>query len=594
MASRRFKAIWTLTVTVAVLSLTCQQASAVEPDATLTLSKSIAFPQAVDIDGDTVVATNGGYSSMPKEAYVFVKPEGGWADMNETVLLVPDATDRADELFGWSAAIDGDTIVLGAPRGWHKHQGVAYVYVKPAGGWQANGPHRPTVILTHTPDYESGAESFGSTVAISGDTIVVGCPGAHGGLGALYVFDKPTGGWTSATGYLEPKAKLMASDQVYYIGLGGGNRIGGVRQSLAIDGDTVVAGGSAQYDPWTGETAASAYVFQRPAAGWTSTYQTARLTYADGVPNRVGHAVAIDGDTVAVGTWNEDTWGAASVFVRPAGGWSDVTEAAVLDRGAGKEFGYALLVEGDTIVVGAPGKTIPASASVFFFDEPDAGWSGVATTDEPPLQDPEGADYSSFGTFLASDGRTLVVGAHWPTYRLYVYGSALNQAPVPAAEFLTRVIIGESVRFDGRGSTDADGSITQYVWDFGDGQSASGEVVQHAYASTGTFSVALTVTDDRGASASIGDLPITVVTVSTAIQDLLDLVSGYDLSKGVGGSLARILTDAKSLAEKGNDTAAADKLTTFIKKVELERGDELTNKQADALVGLANRVLSVL
>jgi len=57
--------------------------------------------------------------------------------------------------------------------------------------------------------------------------------------------------------------------------------------------------------------------------------------------------------------------------------------------------------------------------------------------------------------------------------------------------------------FDAAGSADRDGTLTGYAWDFGDGASAAGEQVQHAYTWAGTYVVALTVTDDEGATATI-------------------------------------------------------------------------------------------
>ncbi|WP_129338871.1 LamG-like jellyroll fold domain-containing protein [Cellulomonas endophytica] len=71
----------------------------------------------------------------------------------------------------------------------------------------------------------------------------------------------------------------------------------------------------------------------------------------------------------------------------------------------------------------------------------------------------------------------------------------------PLASF-TASTSGLTASVDGGGSTDPDGSVTAWAWDFGDGATASGRTASHAYATAGTRAVTLTVTDDRGATAS--------------------------------------------------------------------------------------------
>jgi len=71
--------------------------------------------------------------------------------------------------------------------------------------------------------------------------------------------------------------------------------------------------------------------------------------------------------------------------------------------------------------------------------------------------------------------------------------------------------LGETVQFDASGSTDTDGSITEYRWDFGDGSHSSDVIASHSYSDFGTFSVVLTVTDDTGAEGTAG----TTVTVAS-------------------------------------------------------------------------------
>lgn len=145
---------------------------------------------SVSISGDTVVV--GAYgdddsSSQPSSAYLFAKPEAGWDDMTETAKLA--ASDGAeDDYWGWSVSLSGDTLVVGSP--YHDDggsgSGAAYLFEKPETGW---ADMTETAKLTAS----DGAEwnLLGSSVSISGDTMVVGAPldDDNGSLsGSAYVF----------------------------------------------------------------------------------------------------------------------------------------------------------------------------------------------------------------------------------------------------------------------------------------------------------------------------------------------------------------------------------------------------------------------
>ena len=163
------------------------------------------------------------------------------------------------DFFGDSVAVTGDTVVVGARLDSLfddlVHDGSAYVFVKPAGGWAG-------VLIESAKLTASDTRGFGYSVAVSGDTVVVGSfPGSFPGPETVYVFVKPAGGWAGA---LTETAKLTASD---------GDRFDhddfGI--AVAVSGDTVVVGArSAQIrDNLLGQGAA--YVFVKPAggAGWT-------------------------------------------------------------------------------------------------------------------------------------------------------------------------------------------------------------------------------------------------------------------------------------------------------------------------------------
>ncbi len=94
---------------------------------------------------------------------------------------------------------DGDDV------GANADQGSAYVFVKPGGGWVS-----ATETAKLTASDGAASDHLGTSVAVSGDTVVVGRPStvARLGQGSAYVFVKPGGGWVSAT----ETAKLTASD----------------------------------------------------------------------------------------------------------------------------------------------------------------------------------------------------------------------------------------------------------------------------------------------------------------------------------------------------------------------------------------------
>jgi len=280
---------------------------------------------SVSMSGDTVVVGapyKDVYGNADQgAAYVFVKPDTGWADITETATLT--ASDGVtNDLFGFSVSISGDTIVVGAPDadvGGNADMGAAYVYRRPTGGW---ADMTETGKLTTSDG--TAHDLLGQSVAISGDTVVVGAHqhnvGAKADQGAAYVFVKPSSGWAVIT----ETAMLTASN-----GTAGDN----LGYSVSISGDTVVVG--AQNRDVGGNTnQGSAYVFERPLTGWVNVTETATLTASDGAADdRLGVSVSISEDTIVVGARGDDIdtnvdQGSAYVYQMPVGGWADMTETS--------------------------------------------------------------------------------------------------------------------------------------------------------------------------------------------------------------------------------------------------------------------------
>lgn len=224
-------------------------------------------------------------------------------------------------------------------------------------------------------------------------------------------------------------------------------------------------------------------------------------------------------------------------------------------------------------------------------------YSGVSFHEgsEPRLFHLEGGEWVDVTTPPVDTSTKIICGTVTSLWHFAVF-QPLNQPPMAHAGPDQRVIVGELAQLDGSGSSDPDGTIASYIWDFGDGASADGVTASHVYISAGTFTVTLTVTDSNGSTATDTAI-VTVKTTAQAIQDLAALVGSYNLQQGIANSLDAKLQnalDALNAANAGQRQDAANKLMAFLNAVEAQRGKELNNAQADALVSMAMRIVAVL
>ena len=186
-----------------------------------------------------------GINMTPGAAYVFTRPASGWSDETEAATLI--ASDgRAGDRFGSSVAISGKTVVVGSGSGALPYGNSLYVFTRPPGGWSGTLHERARLIVSGQAVGALGA------VAISADTIAVGAPqlglGGPSGRGAVYVFNKPTRGWS---GTIYPSAKLTTAHPA------GDTELG---ITLAVSGRSIFA--AAYASPYSG----SIFVFNRPRA----------------------------------------------------------------------------------------------------------------------------------------------------------------------------------------------------------------------------------------------------------------------------------------------------------------------------------------
>ena len=323
---------------------------------------SLGDSVSISADGSTIVAgadsATVGVNSLQGAAYVFTESGGGWTSETETAKLTASDGQTNDGL-GFSVAISGDgsTVLAGAPSCGCSGAGAAYVFAKPGGGW-ATGTQ--TAKLTAS-DGQDG-DQLGTSVGISydGSTIVSGAVGAgigtNLGQGAAYVFAEPGGGWADG----HEAAKLSASD-------GESNDQFGFSVAISADGSTV-AGGTPFATVNGNSSQGAAYVFAKPGGGWATGTETAKLTASDGLGGDfLGFSVTFNanGSTLIAGApfatvGVNSLQGAAYQFNRPAHGWATGTETAKLTASDGQpqdEFGGSVAISaiGSTVVAGLPG-----------------------------------------------------------------------------------------------------------------------------------------------------------------------------------------------------------------------------------------------
>ena len=216
--------------------------------------------------------------------------------------------------------------------------------------------------------------------------------------------------------------------------------------AVAISGDTVVVGANSEGSNATGvngdqtnnnaNNAGAAYVFQRVAGAWS---QQAYLKASNtGAGDGFGSRVAVSGDTVVIGAAGEDsaatgingnqadnsatTAGAAYVFHRSAGVWSQQAYLKASNTDAGDAFGISVSVAGDTVVVGASFESSQATGANGNQADNNAGGAGAAYvfqrnggswSQQAYLKASNTESLDTFGASVAVSGDTLIVSAPW-------------------------------------------------------------------------------------------------------------------------------------------------------------------------------------
>ncbi len=346
------------------------------------------FGRAVVIEGDTMVVGAPRDETQSGAVYVFTRADGVW---NQQAKLLPDDGEPGDE-FGYSVSLSGDTIVAGA---WKSDangslSGSAYVFVRSGDSW--------TLQAVLLPSDARAWHYFGFSVAVDGDTALIGAlHDRDNGLysGAAYVFERSGGVWTQ-------QAKLLPSDGSE------GDHFG---YSVVVTGSTAVVG--ARDDDDNGTSSGSVYIFTPSSGEWA---QRAKLVAADGsTGDAFGRAVALDQETgtLVIGASLDNDGGitsAGSVYVYEGseGEWTQQAKLLASDRWLDERFGSAVAIDGDRMVIGArqDDDNGRQTGSAYLFTRSDGVWTEWAKF----LPD-EALPRDDFGISASVSGDTAVVGA---------------------------------------------------------------------------------------------------------------------------------------------------------------------------------------
>ncbi len=381
-----------------------------------------SFGGSVAISGNTIVVGAPLHSGRGA-AYVFAFNGTTWTQQQE--LTASDG--RTGDSFGCSVAVFNTTIAVGACHRGTGSEGAVYTYTFGGTTWaqQAEITHNPT----HTP-----YALFGFSLALGPTSMVIGAPDDGAGYGSAYVATTSGGRW-SALAALPPSNPKITSQFGYAVGLNGntavigapgisaayvftlsgatwsqqsvlapfeGPSVTGFGHAVLVTGTTLVVSALNSNDIGT-------YVFSsNSSAGWTPAYELTPETISEAYEStHFGAAVALVGSTVVVSrplaaAIPIDTFSpVGAVHCFQIGG----VEAQANDLQYTDQFGLASALSGTTLLAGAPGQN-NGKGAVFAFTR-----NVNLLSQQTVLTAKDGQPGDNFGTALAFNGSTLVVGA---------------------------------------------------------------------------------------------------------------------------------------------------------------------------------------
>jgi len=325
---------------------------------------------------DDTGATNTG------SVYVYTRTGSAWA-LQQTI---NNPTPDADEWFGSSISLYGNTLVVGAPNDTVEDTGSCYVYTRMGLTW--------TIQQTITNPSPEASDWFGDSVSLYQDTLVVSASyddtGAYN-AGSVYVYTRTGGIWTPQQTINNP-----TPDAHDWFG-----------DSISLFQDTLAIG--VMRDTPNDQHTGSCCVYIRTGGVWTL-QQTINNPTPEGYDS-FGDSVSLFQDTLAIGAWGDETGeedaGSCYVYIRMGSTWTLQQTINNPTPGYADDFGISISLHQDTLVVGAYNDSTGAdgAGSCYVYTRTGGVWTLQQT-----INNPTPAVNDNFGYPVSLYGNTLAVG----------------------------------------------------------------------------------------------------------------------------------------------------------------------------------------
>jgi len=349
------------------------------------------FGCSVSVSGDYAIVGAYGDDGKRGSAYVFKREGAGWVEQAKLRAL-------AEERFGFSVAISGDYAIVGAGS-WQGDR-------DPGGSWSAhvfkrNGASWARQTSLSYPGDSASGLTFGGSVSISGDRVIVGAPNDSLNVnrsdlnsGSAFVYEYNDGSWIF-------QARIRPSD------IRRNDNFGGL---VSISGDYVIT--ASDSSGRSGMPHGPVYIFKRDGMAWTEQAKLTTLSLPGG--DLFGNSIAISEDCAIVGAargdGNKEGSGLVHLYNREGTSWTRQTELTALDGESFDLFGNSVAISGDYIIVGATHDDGPYvgghCGSVYVFKRDAEHWA-----QQTKLTAPDGEALDHFGRSVSIDGRYAIVGA---------------------------------------------------------------------------------------------------------------------------------------------------------------------------------------